>query len=80
MRPHAPVFTELMDDGCRAVLHRNHVGRVAFLNDRVVDIEPVHYAAADSWIFIRSAEGTKLEAHRSRRGTKGRAAPEDLHR
>ncbi len=61
-RASAPVFTALTDDECRAVLARNHVGRVAFLNERVVDIEPVHYAAADSWIFVRSAEGTKLEA------------------
>jgi len=61
-RVRKPVFTALSDDECRAVLSRNHIGRVAFLNDAVVDIEPVSYAAANSWIFIRSAEGTKLEA------------------
>jgi nitroimidazol reductase NimA-like FMN-containing flavoprotein (pyridoxamine 5'-phosphate oxidase superfamily) len=38
------------------------VGRVAFIVDSIVDIEPVSYAASGSWIFIRSAEGTKLEA------------------
>ena len=61
-RVRKPVFTALTDQECRAVLSRNHVGRVAFLNDGVVDIEPVHYAAANSWIFVRSAEGMKLEA------------------
>jgi nitroimidazol reductase NimA-like FMN-containing flavoprotein (pyridoxamine 5'-phosphate oxidase superfamily) len=57
-----PVFSVLTAGECRTVLGRNHVGRVGFLNDTIVDIEPVSYAATDSWIFIRSAEGTKLEA------------------
>lgn len=57
-----PVFSALTDDECRVVLRRNHVGRLGFLNHGVVDIEPVHYIAADSWIFVRSAEGTKLHA------------------
>ena len=61
-RVRKPVFTALTDEECRAVLSRNHVGRVAFLSDGVVDIEPVHYASTNSWIFIRSAEGAKLEA------------------
>ena len=62
MRERKPVFTALTDEESGAVLSRNHIGRVAFLNDAVVDIEPVSYAAVNSWIFIRSAEGTKLEA------------------
>ena len=57
-----PVFTTLTADECHVVLGRNHVGRVAFLNGTVVDIEPVHYTATDAWLFIRSAKGTKLEA------------------
>jgi nitroimidazol reductase NimA-like FMN-containing flavoprotein (pyridoxamine 5'-phosphate oxidase superfamily) len=56
-----PRFTVLTPEECRALIGRNHVGRIAFFNHGVVDIEPVHYAAADSWIFVRSAEGTKLE-------------------
>jgi nitroimidazol reductase NimA-like FMN-containing flavoprotein (pyridoxamine 5'-phosphate oxidase superfamily) len=62
MRNVTPVFSELTTDECRDVLLRNHVGRIAFLNGAVVDIEPVSYAAADSWIFVRSEEGAKLEA------------------
>jgi nitroimidazol reductase NimA-like FMN-containing flavoprotein (pyridoxamine 5'-phosphate oxidase superfamily) len=57
-----PVFTALTTKECQAVLARNHIGRLAFLNEGQVDIEPVHYAASNSWIFVRSAEGAKLEA------------------
>jgi nitroimidazol reductase NimA-like FMN-containing flavoprotein (pyridoxamine 5'-phosphate oxidase superfamily) len=58
-----PVFAALSTDECWALLGRNHVGRLAFVNQGVVDIEPVHYVAAlDAWLFVRSAEGTKMEA------------------
>jgi uncharacterized protein len=61
-QPRQPVFAALSDDECWALLTRNHVGRLAFFNDKVVDIEPVHYVAANnSWLFVRSAEGTKME-------------------
>lgn len=63
-----PVFAALSTDECWTLLSRNHVGRLAFVNQGVVDIEPVHYVAApDAWLFVRSAEGTKLEvlAHRT---------------
>lgn len=57
-----PVFAALSADECWALLGRNHVGRLAFFNHGVVDIEPVHYVAAlDAWLFVRSAEGTKME-------------------
>jgi nitroimidazol reductase NimA-like FMN-containing flavoprotein (pyridoxamine 5'-phosphate oxidase superfamily) len=46
----------------RALLTRNHVGRLGFVRGRSVDIEPVHYVAVDGWIFVRSASGTRLEA------------------
>jgi nitroimidazol reductase NimA-like FMN-containing flavoprotein (pyridoxamine 5'-phosphate oxidase superfamily) len=32
------------------------------MNASRVDIEPVSYVATGSWLFMRSAEGTKLEA------------------
>lgn len=57
-----PVFAHLTTDECNAVLRRNHVGRLAFVADGIVDIEPVHFVAVDSWVFMRSAGGTKLEA------------------
>lgn len=56
-----PKFAALTDDECRVVLGRNHLGRLAFLNHTVVDIEPVHYVADGEWLFVRSAAGTKVE-------------------
>ncbi len=58
----APKFGELTDAQCWELLSRNHVGRLGFFNHGSVDIEPVHYVAGDSWLFVRSAEGTKIEA------------------
>jgi len=57
-----PVFAHLTSAECDEVLRRNHVGRIAFLNDGIVEIEPVHFVASNSWVFMRSADGTKLEA------------------
>jgi uncharacterized protein len=57
-----PQFFILTADDCADVLRRNHVGRLAFLNEGVVDIEPVGYVANDRWIYVRSALGSKLEA------------------
>lgn len=57
-----PVFSSLTDDEARSVLARNHVGRLAFMNANRVDIEPVSFVASDSWLFMRSGGGAKLEA------------------
>ena len=57
-----PVFSELTTAESRAVLRRNHVGRLCFLNRGVVDVQPVHYVLGEGWIFVRSALGSKLEA------------------
>lgn len=57
-----PEFLVLSPEDCRKVLEANHVGRLAFVNGSRVDIEPIGYVANGSWIFFRSAYGTKLEA------------------
>jgi nitroimidazol reductase NimA-like FMN-containing flavoprotein (pyridoxamine 5'-phosphate oxidase superfamily) len=57
-----PRFVELSEAGCRKVLKRNHVGRLAYMNGRMVDIEPLSYVMAGDWLFARSAPGTKLSA------------------
>jgi nitroimidazol reductase NimA-like FMN-containing flavoprotein (pyridoxamine 5'-phosphate oxidase superfamily) len=55
------VFSALDEVACWDLLARNHVGRLAFFNHGVVDIEPVNYVLEDSWLFLRSRHGTKLE-------------------
>lgn len=57
-----PQFLILSPADCRAVLERHHVGRLAFLNAGVVDIEPISFVARGEWILFRSAYGAKLEA------------------
>jgi len=61
-RSKTPLFSKLSAKECWAVLFAHHVGRLAFVNEKLVDIEPVNYTAADGWLFMRSADGAKLEA------------------
>ncbi len=55
-----PTFRDLTTAECEELLRQHHVGRLAFLNDGSVDIEPIHYVFLDDWVFCRTAEGTKL--------------------
>jgi len=57
-----PQFHVLTRDDCIATLARNHVGRIAFVRNGRVEIEPIGYVADDHWIFFRSAYGTKIES------------------
>jgi nitroimidazol reductase NimA-like FMN-containing flavoprotein (pyridoxamine 5'-phosphate oxidase superfamily) len=61
-----PVFSTLDEVDARALLARQHVGRIAYsLHDRV-DIEPIHYVYDGDWLYGRTGFGTKLStlAHR----------------
>lgn len=60
--PNAPAFLVLDDGAARALLARNHIGRIAFVAQGRIEIEPVSYAADGDWIYARSAHGAKLEA------------------
>lgn len=52
------------DAEARALIQRNHIGRLAFtLHDRV-DIEPITYACDDGWIYMRTSEGHKVDVLR----------------
>jgi nitroimidazol reductase NimA-like FMN-containing flavoprotein (pyridoxamine 5'-phosphate oxidase superfamily) len=53
-------FRHLTPEECRALLTRNHVGRIAFSLHDQVDIEPINYVAEGEWIFGRTSEGSKL--------------------
>jgi nitroimidazol reductase NimA-like FMN-containing flavoprotein (pyridoxamine 5'-phosphate oxidase superfamily) len=57
-----PGFVVLTPRAARAILRRNHVGRMAFTHGREVDIEPIGYVAGGDWLYMRSAPGTKLDA------------------
>jgi nitroimidazol reductase NimA-like FMN-containing flavoprotein (pyridoxamine 5'-phosphate oxidase superfamily) len=48
-------------DEVEEVLHRNHVGRIAFSFHDRVDIEPIHYVYDSGWIYGRTSHGTKLD-------------------
>ena len=59
-----PLFREIDAADSRALLERQHVGRLAFLDHTRVDIEPLHYVYLGDWIFCRTTEGTKTHALR----------------
>ena len=59
-----PVIRELSTDECVAVLARGHVGRLAWAYRRRVDIQPIHYAYDDGWIYGRTSSGAKLDTLR----------------
>jgi nitroimidazol reductase NimA-like FMN-containing flavoprotein (pyridoxamine 5'-phosphate oxidase superfamily) len=61
MSQQAPVIRALDRAACEALLARGNVGRVAFATHQRVDIEPLHYAFLDGWIYGRTSPGSKLD-------------------
>ena len=57
---HSPRFAELSERSARALLARNHVGRLAFSFKNRVDIQPIHYVYDDEYLFGRTGVGSKL--------------------
>jgi uncharacterized protein len=55
------MFRRLSADECNEILARNHVGRLAYARGNRVDIQPVSYVLADTWIYGRTSPGAKLE-------------------
>jgi nitroimidazol reductase NimA-like FMN-containing flavoprotein (pyridoxamine 5'-phosphate oxidase superfamily) len=53
-------FRDLTSDEVRALLTRNHVGRIAFSFHDRVDIRPIHYVYDDNWLYGRTSPGDKL--------------------
>ena len=67
VRQRAPRITKLGSAACKAILTRNHVGRLAYTFRDSVDIVPLHYAYEDGWLYGRTSPGeklTKLRHHR----------------
>lgn len=44
------------------MLRRHHVGRIAFRDERRVDIEPIGYVYEDGALYGRAAPGTRMDA------------------
>jgi nitroimidazol reductase NimA-like FMN-containing flavoprotein (pyridoxamine 5'-phosphate oxidase superfamily) len=59
-----PVFRDLSSDEISNLLDDNHIGRIAFVAGRSVDIRPLQYVHDDGWLFGRTAPGEKLHALR----------------
>ena len=56
----APRFSDLSEANARALLARNHIGRLAFSYRDRVDIQPIHYVYDQEWLFGRTGMGSKL--------------------
>jgi uncharacterized protein len=55
-----PSFSILSFDVSENLLQRARIGRLAFVAQKRVDIEPVHFVYHDRWIYLRTSPGTKL--------------------
>lgn len=60
--PGAPHFRHLTPDECRALLDRQAVGRLAYVEHGQVGIVPIHYVHADGWLYGRTTPGAKITA------------------
>ena len=57
-----PQFRELDRTECQAILARHSVGRLAFALHNRVDVEPLHYAVVDGWLYGRTSAGAKVNS------------------
>ena len=60
MKNASSVFRALRPADSRALLRRNHFGRLAFSFKDRVDIEPISYVFNGRWLYARTSRGTKL--------------------
>lgn len=56
-----PLIRTLNRAECDAVPARNHVGRVAYARGNRIDIQPVHFAFHQAWIYGRTRRGAMLD-------------------
>lgn len=58
--PAPPIFSDLDERQCNAILDENRVGRIAYAFHEQVEIAPIHYVRRGKWLYGRTAPGTKL--------------------
>lgn len=61
-RAEPPKMRELDRSEIEDILARNNVGRIGYVRDKKIDIQPVHYVFSDGWIYGRTSYGAKYEA------------------
>lgn len=59
-RRRVPRITRLSSAACKALLARNHVGRLAYTLHDKVDIVPLNYAYENGWLYGRTSPSEKL--------------------
>ena len=57
----AVTFREMDEGESRALLERNHVGRIAFAFHDRVNIHPISYVYRQEWLACRTEPGTKMD-------------------
>lgn len=57
-----PDFRTLDPSEIATILSRNHVGRIGYVRDDRMEIQPVHYVYSDGWIYGRTSYGAKYKA------------------
>jgi hypothetical protein len=62
-RTREPHLRDLNVTEIEALLRRNHIGRLGFIDlDGRVEIVPIHYVFGDGWIYGRTSSGTKIDS------------------
>jgi len=63
-RPHVrgPFFRRLSPAKMKQVLARNHIGRIAYVSENHVELQPVSYVYADGALYGRTSFGAKYIA------------------
>ena len=58
---------ELSEEEAKAILSRNHLGRIAYSFRDQVDIRPLMYVFEEGWLFGRTSGGEKIRILRHNR-------------
>ncbi len=60
--PRAPRIRAMSSRQIERVLSRNQIGRIAFMSDKRIELQPVNFVYAGGAIYGRTSRGTKYLA------------------